>query len=295
MSKVPENKKYYLQNNTVGLVTNASYLNQNLALLNTDDYFKADCLAVAHEGYINYIPLVNAMRRCKYVPICAGCDRGKGIIKWMKWIKMANDTYFVCLSTIGIQFFDVELTDIQFEYDFKELNSRLSLPLGACLLDDTLFVGTAMGMIAMFKNRNESIRMVNHLQVTPFLYLDGSGNCLVTVSREELKSYRIDGGILELVADLRETLLLFSVLKVYDDILLVGHHTGELSIMSFPELNLILRKKLHEAEITAVDYSKEKEILLTVSDDLFLKAWKWDEAETKVSSLTPSENQTIRP
>lgn len=75
--------EYYKCSHTIGLVTNASYLIQNLALLNTEDFHKADCLAVAHEGHINYIPLVNTIRRCKYVPICGGCDRGKGIIKWV--------------------------------------------------------------------------------------------------------------------------------------------------------------------------------------------------------------------
>ncbi|KAL3269785.1 hypothetical protein HHI36_008845 [Cryptolaemus montrouzieri] len=278
-------EEFYEYNHTIGLVTNASYMNQNLALLNTEDYYKADSLAVAHEGFINYIPLVNTMRRCKYVPICVGCDRGKGIIKWIKWIKIGEDTYFVCLSTVGVQFFDLELTDIQFEYDFKELNYRMSLPLGACVLGDTLFVGTAMGMIAMFKSSNETVRMINHLKVTPFLYLDGSDNCLVTISREELKSYRITHETLELVADFRETLFLFSVMKIFKDILLVGHHNGELNLISLPNLNLLNKTKIHQGEITAVDYSVDKLILLTASDDGFAKAWKWDKTKQTLNCI----------
>ncbi|XP_044754676.1 uncharacterized protein LOC123313748 [Coccinella septempunctata] len=274
--------EFYKYNHTIGLVTNASYLIQNLALLNTEDYYKADCLAVAHEGHINYIPLVNTLRRCKYVPICGGCDRGKGLIKWMKWVKMNNDTYFICLSTIGIQFFDLELTDVQFEFDFKELNGRLSLPLGACVLEDTLFVGTAMGIIVMFKSTDECVKMINHLQVSNFLYLDGANDCLVTVSREEMKTYRLVDGKLNLISSLKEILLLYSVLKIFNDNLFIGHHTGELSLMSFSNLNIIIKQKLHDGEITAIDYSINKQILLTASEDLLLRAWKLDKTQRKV-------------
>ncbi|XP_045475020.1 uncharacterized protein LOC123680941 [Harmonia axyridis] len=286
-----KNDELYKYNHTVGLVTNASYLTQNLALLNTEDYFKADCLAVAHEGHINYIPLVNTLRRCKYVPICGGCDRGKGIIKWMRWVKINNDTYFVCLSTIGIQFYDIELTDVQFEFDFKELNGRLSLPLGACVLGDTLFVGTAMGMIVMFKSMDDCVKMTNHLQVSPFLYLEGANDCLVTVGREEMKSYKVEDGELNPVAVLKESLLLYSVLKIFDDNLFIGHHTGELSLMSFPNLNVIIKQKMHDGEILAIDYSSNKQILLTAAEDLFFRAWKVNESQRTWDCIYEVKNE----
>lgn len=71
----------YKLDKTVSLVTVASPIDQNLALLDVDEHLSAESLAVIHEGYVNVIPILNTSRRSKYVPLSQGVDRGKGHIK----------------------------------------------------------------------------------------------------------------------------------------------------------------------------------------------------------------------
>lgn len=55
--------------------------------------------------------------------------------------------------------------------------------------------------------------------------------------------------------------------------------------MSFPDLNIVTKQKLHDSEITAIDYSTNKQILLTTAEDLKLKVWKFSISQKKVSKI----------
>lgn len=251
----------YKHDHSVGLVTTASEINLNLALLHTEDYFQADTLIVAHEGYLNYIPLLNKnVRRAKYVPICFGSDRGKGQIKWIKWMKFENETYFVCLSSIGVQIYDVELTDIQYEYNFEDLSSKL---------------GVTMGIIILFKMCNDIVKKINHFRISSFYALDGYENYLVTISSKEITCYQIEKGRPNVYKQLKEEIL-SSVFKVIENLLFIGFTNGYLSLISLPNLMKIERTKVHDEEITALDYSKEKQFILSCSQDLYLKVWSFN-------------------
>lgn len=111
----------YKYEKSVGLVTVASALNQNLALLDADEHLTADSLAVVHEGYVNVIPILNpAARRAKYVALASDDRRGSGQIKEVKWLKMKGETLFVVLSTEGFQVYDGEVADIRFQHACKD-------------------------------------------------------------------------------------------------------------------------------------------------------------------------------
>lgn len=71
----------YKPEKSLGLVTVASPINQNLALLDVDECLSADSLAVIHESYVNIIPILNTNRRAKYVSLSQGDRRGTGTIK----------------------------------------------------------------------------------------------------------------------------------------------------------------------------------------------------------------------
>lgn len=71
----------YTYDKTITLVTCASPVQNNLALLDVDEYLSAEALAVIHEGYINVIPIRNPEQRCKYVPLFNGKRRGEGFVK----------------------------------------------------------------------------------------------------------------------------------------------------------------------------------------------------------------------
>lgn len=67
----------YTLEKSINLVTGASPINNNLALLDVDENICADSLAVVNGGYINVIPILNPIRRSKYVSITTGEKRGK--------------------------------------------------------------------------------------------------------------------------------------------------------------------------------------------------------------------------
>lgn len=76
----------YKPEKCLGLVTIASPVNQNLALLDVDECLSADSLAVIHDSYVNIIPILNTARRAKYVSLSQGDRRGAGIIKEVSFI-----------------------------------------------------------------------------------------------------------------------------------------------------------------------------------------------------------------
>lgn len=71
----------YKFDKTITLVTIASPLNQNLALLDVNEYVISDTLAVIHEGFVNVIPILDSDKRCKYVGVNSSKTKGKSSIK----------------------------------------------------------------------------------------------------------------------------------------------------------------------------------------------------------------------
>lgn len=71
----------YRSDKVLGLVTVASPINQNLALLDVDECLSADSLAVIHEAYVNIVPILNPNRRAKYIALSEGDRRGSGTVK----------------------------------------------------------------------------------------------------------------------------------------------------------------------------------------------------------------------
>lgn len=71
----------YIYDKALNLVTVASPIKQNLALLDADEHLNAETMAVIHGGFVNVMPLSNTGRRAKYVPVTTGSNRGSGVIK----------------------------------------------------------------------------------------------------------------------------------------------------------------------------------------------------------------------
>lgn len=70
---------YHLEK-TLNLVTIATPIDNNLALLDVDENVSADTLAVINSGYVNVIPILNPIKRAKYVSAGTGEQRGKARI-----------------------------------------------------------------------------------------------------------------------------------------------------------------------------------------------------------------------
>lgn len=67
--------KMYEIERKVSLVTVASAINSNVALLDVDETVIADTFAVVHRSYINVIPILNPKRRARYPSIATGDKR----------------------------------------------------------------------------------------------------------------------------------------------------------------------------------------------------------------------------
>lgn len=73
--------KMYVDKTFINLATNASAVNDNLALQHGNDLdILASTLAVIQDGYVNIVPILNASRRSKYIPISQE-ERGAGVVK----------------------------------------------------------------------------------------------------------------------------------------------------------------------------------------------------------------------
>lgn len=64
----------------IPLVTIPSAINQNLALLDQDEFIIADTMAVIHNSFINVIPILNTKRRARYLSITTGDKRNQEVI-----------------------------------------------------------------------------------------------------------------------------------------------------------------------------------------------------------------------
>lgn len=67
----------YQLDKTLNLVTIATPIDNNLALLDVDENVCADTLAVINGCYVNVIPILNPLKRAKYVSAGLGERRGK--------------------------------------------------------------------------------------------------------------------------------------------------------------------------------------------------------------------------
>lgn len=84
----------YQLEKTINLVTIATPLNNNLALLDVDEHISADTLAVINGGYINVIPILNPIKRAKYVSITSGEQRGKERVTEVSCFEFYKFPYF---------------------------------------------------------------------------------------------------------------------------------------------------------------------------------------------------------
>ncbi|GJQ75849.1 hypothetical protein Trydic_g17917 [Trypoxylus dichotomus] len=267
---------------TVNLVTVATPLDQNLALLDVDEHLSAESLAVIHEGYVNVIPILNTMRRSKYVPLSQGCDRGKGSIKQVKWVRIQGETVFVVLSDSGLQVYDADISDIKFFHACRETGDEHSYTIGVCVVkNDILCIGTHLGTVWMFRgnegNTNFTVTGRFYAHDEAITLMDGFEEYMVTSSDVMTYMWLFKSGSFEIVRklDVRGLFSKPTSLKITNCLTFIGYDSGEFCIFDFFDEDYFARTIAHKLKVTAIDFSALTGYILTVSQDSYVKIWKF--------------------
>nr|XP_022918423.1 WD repeat-containing protein 54-like [Onthophagus taurus] len=276
----------YKHEKCITLVTTASSFNQNLALLNVDEELSAEALAVVHESFINVIPVLYPHRRSKYVPLCDGEERGKGLIKQVKWVKLNGETYFIVLSNIGLQVYDAELIELKYFHACNEIGDDKNYTIGICVIkDEILCVGTHLGTVWMFRpneNNNSKFNVISRFYAhdEAVLLMDGYEDYMVTSSDMMTYMWVHKTKGFDIIRKLHVPGLFSkpSSLKVTNCLTFMGYDSGEFCIFDFFDEDYLSRTIGHKLKITAIDFSALTGYILTGSQDCYVKVWKFKQS-----------------
>ncbi|KAK4875372.1 hypothetical protein RN001_011794 [Aquatica leii] len=279
----------YKNENTVTLVTTASPLDQNLAL-NAYEVVGTETLASIHEGYINVIPLLNLDRRCRYVSLCNGSDRGKGLVKQIKWLKVGEEVIFAVASTVGLQIYDVEVYDLKFSHTCEAFRSVPDFVNGLCVVEENLLcVGTSLGTVSLFQYTEQfNFSLIEYFRAhdEPIILLDGKGKYLISCSSKAIflwfKDKRFEILRQIYVDGLSSTP---TVLKVTPYLVLVGYESGEFCVFDLVDWSYVVRTVAHKLKISGIDFCTLSQLILTGSEDAYIKLWTFHDCESEASCV----------
>ncbi|KAF5298032.1 hypothetical protein FQR65_LT09843 [Abscondita terminalis] len=272
---------YKIEKN-ITLVTTASPLNQNLALLETDT------IACIHAGFVNVIPVANPNRRCRYVSI----HNGKGSVKQVKWMNFGDEILFVVASSAGLLVYDVGVYDLRFSHTCKKFDSVPDYTNGLCVVEDNILcVGTNLGTIFLFQyteKRNFSPLYYFDAHGEEITLLDGNGRYLLSSSSNATRLWaKQDNNLFEILHQIYVEGLFSTptVLKMISCLTFIGYGSGEFCVFDVRDSNFLVRTVAHKLKISGIDFCALRQIILTVSEDSYIKLWLFRRDKSEATCL----------
>ncbi|XP_049777534.1 WD repeat-containing protein 54-like [Schistocerca cancellata] len=283
----------YEKDTEVMLVTSASLIYGNLKVHYSIEDETLRTFAVIHGGYINILIAHGPNVRPKYLPCIEMGTKPKHITAYVtevKWAFFGNRYHLLVTSNLGINVYDQEGQIFKFTHPCCDgPRSPGTFARGIALIGDQLLcVGNSSGYIYIFCYPDEEscqvlevVRLFKaHDQAV--ISLDSGRKTMISTDNSGVVTiWAIDDSMSHLATIPSFSSVCTSLVNC-DSVVIAGYLSGHLRLFESPSGQLLYDVTAHARPVTALDFTPEAGLLLSVSEDSFIRIWQLEPGDKLV-------------
>ncbi|KAK3762896.1 hypothetical protein RRG08_051049 [Elysia crispata] len=266
----------------IALKGSTSSLCNNLAAFIIADKSQLN-YAVVHKSVINIAcasadgsSVVGRQLICKE----PSASQGLPFVIQAKWITFPTRTLFVLTSQRGIQIYEPDASAMVHWHCLSDSLEKSNFGKGiAGIGDNLLCVGSEEGAILLFNipSKGTAVTLADTVKKhsAPISDLASEGETLV--SADELGSiivWKLSGSTMSVISNIRGSGWPCNSVALWKDVIVGGFASGHLRVYSAASGAIGAEVTAHARAVNAVDIAKESGLVLSVSDDTFLRVWQ---------------------
>jgi len=206
--------------------------------------------------------------------------QGLPFVMQAKWVVLPSRSVLVLTTQRGIQMYEADGSALIYWHALSETVDKSNFGKGICGAGDNMVcVGTESGAILVFdmpsKGTNVTVLDTVKGHKSPITDLTSEGEFMV--SADDLGTimvWRCSGSKFTQVSCIRGSGWPCNSLAIWKDTVVAGFASGHLRVYSLSTGTLGAEVTAHARAINAVDVASENGLVLSVSDDTYLRIWQ---------------------
>ncbi|KAH9488357.1 WD repeat-containing protein 54 [Bulinus truncatus] len=271
----------YHRDKPIILKSSASSLCNNLAVYILPDKRQIS-YAVVHRSIVNLTcattdgnSVIGRQVLCKE----PSASIGPPFILQSKWVHLPSRTLFVLTSTRGIQMFEPDGVTLVYWHSFGDSVDESHVARGIAGVGEQFLCVGSDNTILVFnvppKGTNVQLSDTLSAHKSPITDLASDNDTLVSADGlGTIIAWKLKGSGLTQVSNMRGDGWPCNSLAIWKGIVVGGYASGHLRVYNANTGVIGAEVAAHARAVNAIDISKENGMVLSVSDDTFLKIWQ---------------------
>ncbi|KAL8572681.1 hypothetical protein ACOMHN_049810 [Nucella lapillus] len=277
----------------------ASSLCNNLSILVMPDKRQIS-YAVVHKYAVNVITAsTDGSSVTSRQVICKepSATQGNPFLMEAKWVQAASRTVMVLTTQRGIQMFEQDGSAMIYWHGLSDGSdsSSSNFARGVAAVGDCICVGTESGKILVFgipsKGTNVTLKTTLKGHSSPLCDLTVEDNMMASGdSRGNIVVWSFSGSDAKQVASIAGSGSPCNALRLWKGTVVAGYGSGHMRVFNAASGKIGAEVTAHARAINGVDVAPDKGLVLTVSDDSFMRIWKVTPGNAPQLEYQHSEN-----
>ncbi|KAK7011061.1 WD repeat-containing protein 54 [Biomphalaria glabrata] len=196
-----------------------------------------------------------------------------------KWVNLPSRTILVMTSTRGIQMFESDGVTLVYWHSLGDSLEESHLARGIEGVGENFLCVGSDNSVLVFnipsKGPNVALSDTLHVHKAPITHLASDHDMLVSADElGTIVTWKVKGSGLVQISNIRGEGWPCNSVAVWKGIIVGGFASGHLRIFNASSGAIGAEVAAHAQSINAVDISKENGLVLSVSDDTYLKIWQ---------------------
>ncbi|KAK7488695.1 hypothetical protein BaRGS_00019992 [Batillaria attramentaria] len=285
----------------ITLKGSASSLCNNLSVLVFEDKRQIS-YAVTHKYAVNVLTASTdgTSVTAKQV-VCKepSATQGNPFLMQAKWVTTASRCILVLTTQRGIQMFEPDGSAMIYWHGLSDTGdtSSTNFARGVTGVGDCVCIGTESGKILVFnipaKGTNITLKNTLKGHSSPVCDLTSEGNVIASSDNQgNIFIWKFSGSDAQQVASISGSGCPCNCLGLWKGVVVGGYASGHLRVFSATTGKLGAEVTAHARSINAIDVATERGLVLSVSDDAFLRLWQLKPGNPPQIEYKHAENVT---
>ncbi|XP_025094587.1 WD repeat-containing protein 54-like isoform X2 [Pomacea canaliculata] len=208
--------------------------------------------------------------------------QGNPFLTQAKWVKLTSRCVLVLTTQKGIQIFEPDGSAMIYWHglgDTSDASVNSNFARGVTGVEDILCVGTESGKILVFRipSKGTDVTLQSTLKGHSCSICDLASKENIVVSGDSMGNilvWKFNGSNSQQVTSIPGSGSPCNSLGLWKDVLVAGYGSGHLRVFSASTGKLAAEATAHARTINAIDIATDNGLVLSVSDDSFLRLWQ---------------------
>ncbi|XP_076461073.1 WD repeat domain 54-like [Babylonia areolata] len=291
----------YRREKPIILKGSSSSLCNNLAVLVMADKRQIS-YAVVHKYAVNVVTAStdgSSVTARQVVCKEPSASLGNPFLMEAKWVQAASRCIMVLTTQRGIQMFEQDGSAMIYWHGLNDGsdNSSSNFARGVVAVGDCVCIGTESGKILVFgippKGTNVTLKNTLKGHSSPICDLSVEGNVMASSDNSgNILIWNFSGSDAKQMVSIAGSGSPCNSVRLWKGTVVAGYGSGHLRVFNAVSGKIGAEVTAHARSINAVDVAPEKGLVLSISDDSFMRVWKVTPGNVPQLEYQHSENVT---